>query len=357
MPTLTWAHSISSEPMGAERYEVQVQAALAALPEAHDWDFRHARVIPLRAQGFNDIEGLRRVPDRLLHSSSGLSARLAARAAYPRGLVHRFDLRLPPAGAREVTTIHGLEPWHYPDEGGRPAWLVPAARRSYGAIVPSEFTAGEVRERLGITRVWVIPHGLAPQWDKPQPLDADLLRGLGIDRPFVLHAAGASQRKNLPALAEAWPEIHSRTGAQLVLCGAASGLRNELFGDLPGTRLVGRQPDEVLVGLMAAAAAVVVPSLYEGFGLPALEAMACGTPVVASRRAALPEVCGEAALLVEPTPIGLAGGLVEVLTMPGLAERLGSLGRFRASGFSWRSAALSHLDVYEELALARAVHA
>jgi glycosyltransferase involved in cell wall biosynthesis len=97
---------------------------------------------------------------------------------------------------------------------------------------------------------------------------------------------------------------------------------------------------------MAGALAVVVPSTYEGFGLPALEAMAAGAPVVAARAGALPEVCGEAAVLVAPTPDGLARGISDLANDEALRANLSSRGRLRAREFTWAAAAEGHLSAY-----------
>jgi glycosyltransferase involved in cell wall biosynthesis len=120
----------------------------------------------------------------------------------------------------------------------------------------------------------------------------------------------------------------------------AGGRRGDLRGEaeVPGRRL-GYVPDELLPGLYAGALALALPSLHEGFGLPALEAMACCVPVVAANRGALPETCGEAALLVEPEPEALAEALHRVAADQSLRERLRGAGLERAAGFSWAASA------------------
>jgi len=175
------------------------------------------------------------------------------------------------------------------------------------------------------------------------PLDERELEALGIRPPYVLHAGGATRRKNLDALAAAWRRLDA--DGTLVLCGPQHPARERLLADLPRAIYLGHLDHALTVRLMRSAEAVVVPSLYEGFGLPALEAMAVGTPVVAARRGALPEVCGGAAILVEPPAEGLAEGLAEALAD---GARLRELGPRRAAAFTWERAAAQTLAAYEE---------
>jgi len=131
-----------------------------------------------------------------------------------------------------------------------------------------------------------------------------------------------------------------------VLVGPSDERRDRLFGALSGTVRTGRLDAESVPRLMAAAAAVVVPSLYEGFGLPALEAMAAGVPVVAARRGALPEVCGDAALLVETDADSLAEGMVAVLARDAATDARVERGRRRAEGFTWEASAAAHATLW-----------
>ena len=180
-------------------------------------------------------------------------------------------------------------------------------------------------------------------------MDQARLEKFGLEGPYVVHAAGATARKNLASLATAWAQVaRSVPELHLALCGPPDDRRTNLFRDLPRARLLGRLETPVVASLMAGAVAVVVPSLYEGFGLPDLEAMACGVPVVAANAGALPEVCADAAHLVDPSPEGLAEGLLRVLTDDDLNSRLRHAGPIRASVFTWGEAARLHLEVYEQ---------
>jgi glycosyltransferase involved in cell wall biosynthesis len=180
-------------------------------------------------------------------------------------------------------------------------------------------------------------------------LAAGDLATFGITERYVLHAGGATTRKNLDALARAWKRVATRVpDTTLVLCGPPHPRRERLFADLPRTRYLGHLTPAAVARLMRSATAVVVPSLYEGFGLPALEAMAVGVPVVAAGCGALPEVCGDAALLVPATTDGISDGIVEVLTVDSRADALRRRGPQRAATFSWSRAADATLAIYKE---------
>jgi glycosyltransferase involved in cell wall biosynthesis len=335
--TVTWVALHCDAPMGQQHYDTQLQRALLA-ESGDDWAFDARSVAPLRASA----PGAIRLPGRALRRAPLYASAAVGSLAYGRSeLVHRLDLRVPPRLGPELLTVHDLPPLRFDDEGTLPRWAAASARRARGVICPSEFAAREVRELLGVERTWVVPYGVDPAFADAQPL--------AVDGRFVLHAAGATERKNLSGLAEAWRRLVEEVeDVELVLCGPPDPRRDELFSSLPRTRIVGRLPVERVAGLMRAAAAVVVPSVYEGFGLPALEGMAAGVPVVAAARGALPEVCGDAALLVEPTREGIAAGLRAVLEDEEVARRLGEAGPARAAGFTWAKAARATLAVYEE---------
>jgi glycosyltransferase involved in cell wall biosynthesis len=332
--------------MGQQNYERHVQEAMQRVAGS-TWRMGTTTVSSLRSPLAADA----RLPMGMLPRVPPRAASLVGRLRYPRAdLLHRFDLQLPPGRLPEVVTVHDLAPLRFPDEGRLPRHAISGMRRAFGVICPSQFAAGEIRDLGGVQRVWVVPNGISSDFREDWLLPADRLRRLGIRSPYVLHAGGSTERKNLPELAHAWRLVHQSHGEMtLVLCGPDDQRKAKIFAAVPQTVMPGRLPHAEVAALMRGAAAVVVPSVYEGFGLPALEAMASGTPVVAVRRGSLPEVCGDAAMLVEPSGAAIAAGLRAVLEFPERSARLSALGRRRAAQYDWDTAARAHLDVYGEV--------
>jgi alpha-1,3-rhamnosyl/mannosyltransferase len=343
--SVAWVTMASAHPMGQQRYETSLQRALRRR-EQDGWVFSSRRVSSLRSRERGGV----RLPQRALAAAPSLAVRTVVQLAYgPARLVHRFDLRLPPRLGREVLTVHDLPPLRFPDEGRLSPRALASARGAVGVICPSQFAAEEVRTLLRPRRLWVVPYGVDEEVRRAAPLAPTELASHGITGRFVLHAAGATTRKNLDALALAWRQVAARCAdTTLVLCGPPHPRRERLFVGVPATRYLGHLEPAKVASLMRSAAAVVVPSLYEGFGMPALEGMAAGVPVVAADQAALPEVCGGAALLVPATGEGIAEGLVEVLTDETRAASLRARGPERAAAFTWSRAADETLAVYEE---------
>jgi glycosyltransferase involved in cell wall biosynthesis len=248
----------------------------------------------------------------------------------------------PLAGRGNVVVVHDSAPFREPGWYGRAygAWhraLVPRiARRARLVIVPSEYVRSELLELLGLDagRVRAIPPGVDAAFSDP-PAPEPLLRRLGLEQPYVLAVGTDSPRKNLGLLDRIAPALEA-SGLQVAIAGSG---RPYLPRSEPGAaRRLGYVPDADLPALYAGAAALAMPSLYEGFGLPCVEAMAAGTPVVAADRAALPEACGGAALLADPDdPDAFAAALVEAAGPQ--RKRLTEAGRARAASLSWESSA------------------
>ena len=335
----------SAAPMGQQLYESELRSAIVR-EFGDQWQVDDRVVLPLRAAGCRG----RRLPLRLVWAAPyPLAAAIGALEYGQADLVHRMDLRAPPSGRREVLTIHDLCPLRFDDEGSLPHWAGRSARAAAAVICPSEFAASEAQDLLGVRRTHVVANGVDFDSAAAAPLTSSELGQLGLGGPLVVHAGGATVRKNLELLATAWPAVLAEhPDACLALCGPPHIRRDELLRGLPSARYLGYRPRQFVASLIRAAAVVAVPSGYEGFGLPALEAMAAGVVVVAAACGALPEVCGDAALLVPPKPAEFAAAIGAAIVGVDAVASLRAAGRARAGLFSWERAARETVDVYAE---------
>ncbi|WOP17216.1 glycosyltransferase family 1 protein [Raineyella sp. LH-20] len=346
MPRLSIATLATEAPMGAQVYQEEIASRAAAALDALAPDWAVERLIARSLR--SPLAGNRRLPMGWLTHASPAARRALGRVVYrPDAVVHRMNLELPPPPGPDVITLHDVVAWKYSDESAPVAAAAEEARRADAVICVSRFTAQEAVELLGIRDPYVVHNGVDPRFFDPTPLDRTTLATLGVSGSYVLTAGGASRRKNLEGLAAAWPAVHSaRPDLTLVLSGPDHPRRTALFGHLTGVRSVGRVAAELVPGLMAAASAVVVPSLYEGFGLPALEGMAAGVPVVAARTSSLPEVVGDSGVLVDPTPDELAAGILWATSDDPAIAALVAAGRRRSRRFTWEASAAGHAEVW-----------
>lgn len=245
----------------------------------------------------------------------------------------------------------------------RLSMLVPlTAKHARKIITVSEFSKKEIMKFYGIPdeKIVVTYHGVDPVYQPCQ--DTNALAGLrekyGIAKDFILYVGKIYARKNLARLVRAFATLKRDTALphQLVLVGNQTWLSDEI---LTAVRELGRENEILLVGevpladvplFYSAASLFVYPSLCEGYGLPPLEAMACGTPVVASNATSIPEVVGDAAVLVDPyDERALAKAMFDVLNQPGLSQQLIERGFKRVRDLSSHVMATQVIDLYREV--------
>jgi glycosyltransferase involved in cell wall biosynthesis len=317
-------------------------------------------LVQTRAGTARYVEGLgaalERLPDlelaRLSFGGPGRAAALArdlvwylALLPLRRGLdvLHCTTYRAPLRSRTPVVvTVHDLAVLRYPELFpawtrfyGR-TWLRPTLRAAARVLAVSDFTKREVVQLAGVSpeRVRVVPNAT-----DDAVFTADGPRAEG---DYVLALGTLEPRKNLPRLAEAT----RRLGVELRLVGAPGWGQVDVDGN--GVRWLGRLPDEEVAALYRGALCFAYPSLYEGFGIPVLEAMRCGAPVVTSAGSAMEEVVGPAAELVDPLdPDAIADGIRRAISR---GAELRAAGLERAQLYSWDTAARATADVYREVA-------
>jgi glycosyltransferase involved in cell wall biosynthesis len=261
-------------------------------------------------------------------------------------VLHFGDWWYPPqrAGTRS-TMVHDLVPLHHPE------WVHGRTRRLHGAkasridscdvvMVNSRFTGADVAETLRVAeeRIHVAYPGVEPEFT-PAGERAEL------GRPYALTVATLEPRKNLATLISAW----KRFGGELALAVAgASGWGEQPALDAPGLIRLGFTSHDELPRLYRGATVVVYPSLYEGFGMPVVEAMACGVPVVASSHPSLDEACGDAAIRADPLDADAIADAIRVAISR--RDELVPRGIAHARSFTWLANGLAHLSAWEAAA-------
>lgn len=271
-------------------------------------------------------------------------------------LFHATTLALPGRSPVPlVVTLHDLIPWltgGWRMLGERSRWWLGRrlVQRANLVITPSEATARDARNVANVrdNRLVVIPEGVAPGFVPAQGARNRVAKRHGLTKPYFVFVGALDVRKDPVALLRAW-ETAKKAGADvdLVLAGAAS---RQALVDVGDAMQLGYLKHSDLVDLYSAGTCLLFPSRYEGFGLPILEAMACGCPVVTYRNSSLTEVAGDAAVVVADGDFEAMGrAAAEIALHPNRAAWLRRAGLARARGFSWRKAALATIAVYRRV--------
>jgi glycosyltransferase involved in cell wall biosynthesis len=288
-------------------------------------------------------------------------------------LVHGLAFAVPfMSSCPTVVTVHDLSFLRHPS-AFRPfnrtylSLITQAStRRAARVIAVSASTRQDVITLCGVPaeKVVVVPNGVTPEFSPADPAEVSAFRQRkGLPERYILFLGTLEPRKNLVRLLDAYALLHARAqGASapavppLVIAGGKGWFYQEIFARVSALGLIGQVtfpgfvPAEELPWWYRGAALFVYPSLFEGFGLPVLEAMACGTPTITSRASSLPEVAGDGAIMVDPEDVeDLAEAMYQVLTTPDLARQLHATGLRQASRFPWSLTAAATREVYRSV--------
>lgn len=363
------SRAITAQRTGTEHYSASLLQAMSKLPEAEQYRFRLyvniAEVVEAEERLGFDLPSnwhIRAIPFRRVWTHLRLSAEMLQN---PPGVLfvpsHVVPLLHP---RRTVVTVHDLGYLQYPQAHTKASRLylhlstlfsVKAAGR---VIAISEATKRDLVKHYGVRpgKISVIHHGrdpiFAPVTDALELEEA--AAKYGVSGSYCIHVGTLQPRKNLGLLVEAWDILRQRMEQppQLLLAGKRGWLYNSLLESVQNKGLGSliRFADYVertdMPALYSGAVALTFPSLYEGFGLPPLEAMSCGTPVIASTATSVPEVVGYGGILLDPhSPAAWADAVQRVMSDPGLRAELHRKGLERASGFTWERSARETLRV------------
>jgi glycosyltransferase involved in cell wall biosynthesis len=287
-------------------------------------------------------------------------------------LFHGTNYEIPLWSRRpSVITIHDLSLLLHPEAHEpylvrRARWRLPLmARRASKIITPGNSVKNEVCEQFGIApeKVAVTPEAPRTAFKRREDAQvAELRTRLGLNSDFILFVGTIEPRKNLRLLIEAFDQLlrTSSLSPRLVIAGGQGWLMDDFTSFIRQKRLeervclTGYLEDEDLCGLYSTCSAFVYPSLYEGFGLPPLEAMACGAPVITSRIPSLMETVGDAARLVDPKSVDELGqAMAEMLSDERMRGYYAELGKLQVKKFSWEQTAIKTLEVYRQLLFPR----
>jgi glycosyltransferase involved in cell wall biosynthesis len=358
---------ISAQKVGMDHYLHQVLLTMKKLAPHHRYTLvDHRRETnPFREQFGQVVLPLPGGP----FSVSRWNLRKVPKALPPFDLVFSPGLYGParvPSGVKGVMVVHDLVRYLFPHffvfnpaQKLLDRWAYPAMLRNYHHLITvSESTRDDLIRlfRVPAGKITVIPHGadarFLPAGD-PDPV-SELVRKYDLTSPFILFLGTLEPRKNLVTLVRAFASLKEKIPHALVLVGQKGWKCEAVFQTVAAlglqdrVRWTGYVPDEERVLFYQAADFLVYPSWYEGFGMPLLEALQSGCPVIATRVSAIPEVVGEAGLLVDPSRSEeLSQAMLRLIREPGLRDHLREAGLARARQFSWEASARKTLEVFD----------
>ena len=353
---------------GPETYEVELLRALAQIDHRNEYVVYCTGPEAPKAIGVRQ-ENVRyhvlRPAARAVSLSVTLPARLIADGI---DFLHSTFTPPPLAVRREVLTLHCLSSFVHPEFYSRLiAWrlnglLRLGLRRAERVLCVSQETADHVHEQFGVARdrLAITYNGVSPRF---QPVPPDLARrrvdeALNVADPYALFVGKLEPRKNVTRLLEAFARFRAETGSdtKLLLAGNRTGTTPAIerqiaaLGIRTAVVLPGYVPDDLLTSLYSGARMFLLPSLWEGFGIPIVEAMACGTPVLTSNVTCLPEIAADAAVIVDPASIaGIAEGIARLDGSATLRDTLRERGFRRAALFTWERSARATLAAYQTM--------
>ena len=365
------AHSVGTQLGGNESYATNLIEALAEIDQNNLYTLYVTKPAALerfknRWPNFQVKQTLPHTP--LVRIPLTLSRELRR---HPVDLLHVQYTAPPLAPCPVVTTIHDLAFEHLPETFKRRSWMQlrltvrRTARRAAHIITVSEYSRGDISRTYGIEpeRITVTPEA-APAHFGPVTNETELRRireSYGIQENYILSLGSIHPRKNLVRLIEAYSCLRTVRPQgklpQLVLAGKRGWLDDETFRAAERHALgrdilfTGYVPEQDLVGLYSGAICFVYPSYFEGFGLPVVEAMQCGVPVIAGNRTSLPEIVADAGLLFDPFDTqALVNALTQVIDDSGCRAVLRAKGLKQAKNFNWKATAQLTLEVYQAAA-------
>lgn len=347
---------LTQQTTGVQRFAREILRAVDALLVSEGSSQKHSIVL-LTPPGATPPGGLRSIECR---SVGRLRGQAWEQLELPRYTGGGFSLNLcntaPVAGRYTIVAIHDAGVFAVPDTYSRPfrIWyrlLHPLlGRRAVRMLTVSEFSRAELSRHLGIARdrFTVIPNG--GEHILREPADHGILTRLGLSGRYVLAVSSQSAHKNFAGIQAAVKHMRQQDFTLVFAGGANSRIFSSANAPAGESMVTGRVTDAELRALYEGAECFVYPSFYEGFGLPPLEAMTCGCPIVVSRAASLPEVCGDAAVYCDPNdPADIGRALDEVLENAALQSELRRRGQERAAQFTWTRSGTALLGVLDGL--------